>query len=349
MMKKIGILTAGGDAPGLNAAIRGVVKSAKELYNMETIGFYLGFQGLIENQYHRIEDTSGFLTRGGTILKTSREKPFKGANSQEKLKAIQNTYREHDLSALVVLGGNGTQKTALNLYNELGINIVTLPKTIDNDIFGTDVSFGFSSAVEIATEAIDRVHTTATSHNRVMIIEVMGHKAGWIGMEAGIASGSDIILLPEIPFQLEKIYEVVKKRVALKKNSTIICVAEGAISQDEVGLSPNDLAAKRKFRSIGQRIARKVEKYTSYESRLTVLGYVQRGGSPNAFDRNLATILGANVAHMIDAGNFGKMVGYVNSQAIAVPLSEVAGITKLVEKNNSFLNAARSIGISFGD
>lgn len=348
-MKKIGILTAGGDAPGLNAAVRGVVKSAKELYDMDTIGFYMGFHGLIENDYTPILDTSGFLTQGGTILKSSREKPFKGEDSDAKLKAILENYRSHDLSALVVLGGNGTQKTAHLLHKELGLNIVSLPKTIDNDILGTDSCFGFSSAVDIATMAIDRIHTTATSHNRVMIIEVMGHQAGWIGLEAGLASGSDIILIPEIPFHLQNVYAAVNQRVAMQKDSTIICVAEGAISHDERHLGKGELAAKRKFRSIGQRIARKVEKHTGFESRLTVLGYVQRGGSPNAFDRNLATVLGSSAAQLIHSGNFGNMVGFVNGHAKAVPLSEVAGFTKKIDKDNSFMDAARSIGVVFGD
>ncbi len=348
-MKKIGILTSGGDAPGLNAAIRGVIKSAKELYDMETIGFYFGFGGLIDNNYTTINDTSGFLTKGGTILKTSRIKPFKGEDKEEKINSILHNYRSHNLSSLVIIGGNGTQKTAYNLYKELGLNIITLPKTIDNDIAGTDISFGFSSAVDIATEAIDRVHSTASSHNRVMIVEVMGHKAGWIGLHAGLSSGSDIILIPEIPFSFKNIYEAINRRVEKKKNSTIICVAEGAISLDEIGLSSAELTSKRKFRSIGQRLARKIEKHTPYESRLTVLGYVQRGGSPNAFDRNLATILGANVANLIDAKNFGNMVGYVDNEAKIVPLVNVAGYLNIVKNENQILKAARSIGISFGD
>lgn len=348
-MKKIGILTSGGDAPGLNAAIRGVVKSAKELHDMETIGFYFGFGGLINNDYTSINDTSGFLTKGGTMLKTSRIKPFKGEDKEEKVRSILHNYRSHNLDALVIIGGNGTQKTAYNLYKELGLNIITLPKTIDNDIAGTDVSFGFSSAVDIATEAIDRVHSTASSHNRVMIVEVMGHKAGWIGLHAGLSSGSDIILIPEIPFSFKKIYEAINKRVANRKNSTIICVAEGAISHDEIDLTSTEIASKRKFRSIGQRLARKIEKHTPFESRLTVLGYVQRGGSPNAFDRNLATILGANVANLIDAENFGNMVGYVDNEAKTIPLINVAGYLKIVKKENQVLKAARSIGISFGD
>ena len=348
-MKRIGILTAGGDAPGLNAAIRGVVKAASVSYDMETVGFYLGMKGLVENNFRLIQETSGFLTRGGTILKTSREKPFKGEDREEKLRGILETYRSHKLEALVILGGNGTQKTAHLIHQELGLPVVTLPKTIDNDIAGTDVSFGFSSAVEIATEAIDRVHTTATSHNRVMIIEVMGHKAGWIGLEAGMASGSDIILIPEIPFSLERVYQAIRRRVAMEKDSTIICVAEGAISQEEQTLSSGELAAKRKYRSVGQRLARKIEKYTGYESRLTVLGYVQRGGSPNAFDRNLATILGSSVVKMIQERDFGKMAAFAGGKPAAVPLSAIAGQLKRVEEDNIYLDAARSIGVSFGE
>lgn len=348
-MKKIGILTCGGDAPGLNAAIRGVVKSVKELYSMETVGFYFGFKGLIENDFTMLNNTSGYLTRGGTILKTSREKPFKGPDSRDKLAAILNTYRYHDLDALVILGGNGTLKTAYALQKELGLNVLVLPKTIDNDIYGTDISFGFSSAVDIATEAIDRIHSTATSHQRVMVVEVMGHKAGWISLMAGLASGSDIILLPEIPFSYRRIYDLIDRRVSLRKDSTIICVGEGAISLDEAGLSREQLEQSRNHLSIGQRIAGSIDKFTPYDSRLTVLGYVQRGGTPNAFDRNLATILGASAAKLIDSGNFGNLVAYVNNRAIPVPLNNIAGKLKVVGLNNSYLQSARSIGVSFGD
>ena len=348
-MKKIGIITCGGDAPGLNAAIIGVVKSVKELYNMETVGFYFGFKGLIENNFTILNNTSGFLTRGGTILKTSREKPFKGLDSKEKLTSILNTYKYHDLDSLVILGGNGTMKTAASLQKELNLNILALPKTIDNDIYGTDVSFGFSSAVDIATEAIDRIHSTATSHQRVMVVEVMGHKAGWIALKAGLASGSDIILLSEIPFSFDKIYKLIEKRVSLRKDSTIICVGEGAISADEIDLPREKIEKSRKYLSIGQKIANNIDKYTPYDSRLTVLGYVQRGGTPNAFDRNLATILGSNTAKLIDSKNYGNLVGYVNNKAVPIPLEEIAGKLKVVDKNNSFLLAGRSVGISFGD
>lgn len=348
-MKKIGIITCGGDAPGLNAAIRGVVKSVKELYNIETIGFYFGFKGLIENNFTILNNTSGFLTKGGTILKTSREKPFKGLDSKDKLANILNTYRHHELDSLVILGGNGTMKTAISLQKELGLNILTLPKTIDNDIYGTDVSFGFSSAVDIATKAIDRIHSTATSHQRVMIVEVMGHKAGWIALKSGLASGSDIILIPEIPFSFNKIYKIIKKRVSLNKDSTIICVGEGAISEEETSLDKEKIEKNRKYLSIGQKIANNIDKYTSYSSRLTVLGYVQRGGTPSAFDRNLATILGSSTAKLIDSKNYGNLVGYINNKAAPIPLEKIAGKLKIVNKNNSFLLAGRSIGIFFGD
>lgn len=348
-MDKIGIITCGGDAPGLNAAIRGVVKSVKELYNMETVGFYFGFKGLIENDFTMLNNTSGFLTRGGTILKTSREKPFKGLDSKDKLRGILNSYKYHDLKALVVLGGNGTMKTAYSLQKELDINILALPKTIDNDIYGTDITFGFSSAVDIATEAIDRIHSTATSHQRVMVVEVMGHKAGWIALHAGLASGSDVILLPEIPFSFSKIYKVIEERVSLKKDSTIICVGEGAISEDEIELPKEKIEKNRKYLSIGQKIANNIDKYTPYDSRLTVLGYVQRGGTPNAFDRNLATILGSSTAMLIESENFGNLVGYINNKAVPMPLEEIAGKLKIVSRNNSILLSGRSIGISFGD
>lgn len=348
-MKRIGILTCGGDAPGLNAAIRGVVKSVKELYNIESLGFYFGFKGLIENNFTILNDTSGFLTRGGTILKTSREKPFKGDNSKDKLNSILDTYRRNNLDSLVILGGNGTMKTACLLQKELDINVIALPKTIDNDIYGTDTSFGFSSAVDIATETIDRIHTTATSHQRVMVVEVMGHKAGWIALHAGLASGSDVILLPEIPFSFNNIYKIIEKRILLKKDSTIICVGEGAISEDEIDLPREKIEKNRKYLSIGQKIANNIDKYTPYDSRLTVLGYVQRGGTPNAFDRNLATILGSSTAKLIDSNNYGNLVSYINNEAVPVPLENIAGKLKVVDKNDYFLQSGRSIGISFGD
>lgn len=348
-MKKIGILTAGGDSPGLNAAIRGVVKAAKELYGIETIGFFKGFQGLITKDYLTITDTSGLLTRGGTILKTSREKPFKGPDSKEKLQSIKNTYDELGLDCLVVLGGNGTQKTAYALSEKLGLNIISLPKTIDNDIYGTDICFGFSSAVDIATQAIDRIHTTATSHSRAMVVEVMGHKTGWISLYSGIAGGSDVILIPEIPFEFKKIYHAIENRSKDNKDCTIIVVAEGAMSKDESVLSSEALAEKRSFRSIGQRIASKIEKKTSFESRLTVLGHVQRGGIPNSYDRILATNMGAYVAHLINKKKFGCMVALKNEKIIAVPLKDVAGKLHKVKKSEPMLYCARDIGICMGD
>ena len=348
-MKKIGILTAGGDCPGLNAAIRGVVKAAKELYDIETIGFYYGFKGLIENNFRPIEGTSGLLTRGGTILKTSREKPFKGVDKEEKLKAIYDNYHRNNLDCLVILGGNGTYKTAYNLQKKLGLNVLTLPKTIDNDIYGTDICFGFSSAVDIATEAIDRIHTTASSHNRAMVVEVMGHRAGWIGLYAGVASGSDVILIPEIPFSFEKVCDALESRSIDNKDSTIIVIAEGAISSDEINLSKEEIDQKRKFRSIGQRVANKLEILTGMESRLTVLGHVQRGGSPNARDRLLATNLGTYVAHLIHKEICGQMVSLKKGKAEAIPLADVAGKLKIVQKKDPILLAARSIGICMGD
>ena len=348
-MRRFGILTAGGDSPGLNAAIRGVVKAASELYGMEAIGFIKGFKGLIDNNYIHINDTSGLLALGGTILKTSREKPFKGPDKKEKLAAIQKNYQDLELEALVILGGNGTQKTAYALQDQLGLNVLSLPKTIDNDIYGTDITFGFSSATDIATEAIDRIHTTAFSHNRSMVIEVMGHKAGWIGLYSGVASGADIILIPEIPYDFDSIYRTIEKRTLEKKDSTIIVVAEGAVSKDEINLSADEIAEKRSFRSVGQRIASKIEKKTDSESRLTVLGHIQRGGIPNSYDRILATNLGTYVAHLLNKRKYGSMVALKNEKVVAVPLKEVAGKLKLIEEDTPLLLAARALGVCFGD
>ncbi len=338
--KRIGILTAGGDCPGLNAAIRGVGKTAIVDYGMEVIGFRSGYTGLLQNDYLELKEAqlSGILTLGGTILGTSREKPYKlVADSGEpnaKPETIIRNYDDLGLDALVCIGGNGTMKTANMLARE-GLNIIGIPKTIDNDVWGTETTFGFDSAVYIATEAMDRLHTTANSHQRVMIIEVMGHNAGWLALYAGIAGGGDIILLPELPYNLRSVCKKIESRYADNKPYSIVVVAEGI--------------EHPKGRSAASYIADSITTYTGFETRETVLGYIQRGGSPSPADRILATRYGAFAARCIAEGCFGTMVALRNNELVAVPLSEVGGKTRLVDPHNPMIDIARKMGVSFGD
>jgi len=337
--KRIGILTAGGDCPGLNAAIRGVGKTAIVEYGMEVIGFRAGYSGLIHNDYVELKESalSGILTLGGTILGTSREKPYKGAANSEVQQgpaAIVKNYHQIGLDALVCIGGNGTMKTANHLSKE-GLNVVGIPKTIDNDVWGTDITFGFESAVEIATEAIDRLHTTANSHQRVMIIEVMGHNAGWLALYSGTAGGGDVILIPELPYSIDAVCHKIERRYEEKKPYSIVVVAEGIATPD-----------KRKAAGY---LAEVIQMKTGIETRETVLGYIQRGGSPSPFDRILATRYGAFAAQCIAEGNFGTMAAIINNETVAVPLSEVGGKTRLVNPDHHLVMIARRMGISFGD
>src|SRR5690554_52633 len=338
--RKIGILTAGGDCPGLNAAIRGVGKTAIVEYNMEVIGFNGGFLGLINNDYIQLKESqlSGILTLGGTILGTSREKPYKivknGNGDSDKPDMIKKNYKDLGLDCIVCIGGNGTMKTA-NMLSQEGMNVIGIPKTIDNDVFGTDVTFGFDSAVQIATEAIDRLHTTANSHQRVMIIEVMGHHAGWLALYSGMAGGGDIILLPELPHNLRSVCKKIEHRYEDNKPYSIVVVAEG------IEHPKNQTAASY--------IAEAIETYTEIETRKTVLGYIQRGGSPTPMDRILATRYGAYAAQCIAEGNFGTMVAIRKGDLSAVSLSEVGGKQRLVEPNHPLILKARKMGVSFGD
>ena len=338
--KKIGILTAGGDCPGLNAAIRGVGKTAIVEYGMEVLGFNAGFLGLINGDYMELKEAqlSGILTLGGTILGTSREKPYKlvsedGKQNHKPEKIIEN-YHQLGLDCVVCIGGNGTMKTA-HLLSQEGLNIIGIPKTIDNDVWGTDVTFGFDSAVQIATEAIDRLHTTANSHQRVMIIEIMGHNAGWLTLYAGLAGGGDIILLPEIKFNMRSVYKKIQKRYEDKKAYSIVVVAEGI---------PHPQS-----RSAGSHIAKLIHAHTGIETRETVLGYVQRGGSPSPMDRILATRYGAYAAQCIADGCFGTMVAIHKNEVTTVPLSEVGGKMRLVDPKLGLIQKARNMGVSFGD
>jgi len=338
--KKIGILTAGGDCPGLNAAIRGVGKTAIIEYGMQVLGFNAGFSGLINNDFIELKESqlSGILTIGGTILGTSREKPYKlvgedGKANHKPEKIIEN-YHRLGLDCVVCIGGNGTMKTA-HLLSKEGLNIIGIPKTIDNDVWGTDVTFGFDSAVQIATEAIDRLHTTANSHQRVMIIEIMGHNAGWLTLYSGLAGGGDIILLPEIKFNMRSVYKKIQKRYEDNKPYSIVVVAEGIPHPSN--------------RSAGSHIAKSIHANTGIETRETVLGYVQRGGSPSPMDRILATRYGAYAAQCIADGCFGTMVAIHKNEVNTVPLSEVGGKMRLVEPSLGLIQKARKMGVSFGD
>lgn len=356
-VKKFGILTSGGDAPGLNAAIRGVARTAMDEYGMRVFGIKDGYRGLIQGNIRELKtsDFSGILTRGGTILGTSREKPFKKPEKNPitglyPAESIIKNYNEFGLDALVVLGGNGTNTTGYMLAQE-GLNVIGLPKTIDNDLVETDVTFGFHTAVTVATEAIDRLHTTAHSHNRIMIIEVMGHKAGWLGLYAGLAGGGDVILIPEIPYKINSIARHLKNRKEQGKPFSIVVVAEGALSEDEIKMDKKTFKQTRRDmkHSIAYRVAAELEEATELESRVTVLGYTQRGGTPAPYDRVLATEFGVEAAHMLARGEFGKMVRIHKGQLSAVPLEKVCGKIKKVPLDNSIIRCARAAGTCFGD
>lgn len=357
-MKRIGLLTSGGDCQALNAAMRGVVKGlSANLDDLEVYGFLNGYKGLIYGDYRLLtsKDFSGILTKGGTIIGSSRQ-PFKlmrvpDENGLDKVKAMKHTYHKLNLDCLVILGGNGTQKSA-NLLREEGLNIIHLPKTIDNDIYGTDVTFGFQSAINIATDAIDCIHTTAASHNRVFIVEVMGHKVGWLTLYAGIAGGADIILLPEIPYDIKKIKDAIEKRTKAGKGFTILAVAEGAISKQDAKLSKKEYKeklAKRKYPSVSYEVAAQIEKEVGVEVRVTVPGHTQRGGSPCPYDRVLCTRLGAAAAKAIMDDDYGHMIAMVNGETERVPLKDVAGKLKMVDPECQMIKEAKRTGISFGD
>lgn len=336
---RIGILTSGGDCPGINATIRGVCKTAINHYGMEVFGIHSGFRGLLDDDIIQLTDNSlsGLLNMGGTILGTSREKPFKrkgtSSMSEDKPAILLNTIKKHQLDCIVCIGGNGTQKTAAKLA-DAGVNVISIPKTIDNDVWGTDVSFGFDSAVSIATDAIDRLHSTASAHQRVMVIEVMGHKAGWIALYSGMAGGGDIILLPEIPFDIHRIGDAIIGRLKKGKPYSIVVVAEGIPTVDG--------------KKAAQYIAEEIEYETGFETRETVLGYIQRGGSPTAFDRNLATRMGGHATELIANGQFGRMVALKGSEISSVPLNEVTGKLKLVTEDHDLVVQGRRLGVCFG-
>ena len=355
---RIGILTSGGDCPGINATIRGVCKTAINYYGMEVVGIHSGFQGLLTKDVESITDKSlsGLLNLGGTMLGTSREKPFKKGgvvSDVDKPSLILQNIHEIGLDCVVCIGGNGTQKTA-NLLREEGLNIIHLPKTIDNDIYGTDMTFGFQSAVNIATNAIDCIHTTAASHGRVFIVEVMGHKVGSLTLHAGIAGGADIILIPEIPYDIKKVIAAIERRSKAGKRFTILAVAEGAISKEDAKLPKKKYKEKlaeraKKYPSVSYEIADKISKETGNEVRITVPGHTQRGGAPCAYDRVLSTRIGAGAAEAIMDEEYGIMIGIVNDKVKRIPLADCAGKLKMVSPKDQTVKAAKQIGISFGD
>ena len=376
MSRQIGILTAGGDSPGLNAAIRGVGKAALNEYDMQVIGFRDGFRGLVDNRIVRLESSSlsGILTVGGTILGTSRDKPHKmkvGGKTQDMTDVIVENYQANHLDALVCLGGGGTQKNALQLKQK-GLNIITLPKTIDNDVFGTDVTFGFDTALGIATDAIDRLHSTAHSHHRIIVVEIMGHRAGWLTLGAGIAGGADVILLPEIPYSIDSVTDAILHRMKSGKNFSIVAIAEGAMSQDEAeqmraaeqslqkAIDLEDKKARKQAKEAIRvmdarrgdhtlKLAHQLEERTGLESRPTILGHLQRGGTPSAADRLLATRLGTACADLIQQGVSGVMVAARGEGVEAMPLEEVAGRKKLIPLDHPWIASARRVGTNLGD
>jgi 6-phosphofructokinase 1 len=369
---KVGILTSGGDCPGLNAAIRSVGKVAQERFGAKVIGFLNGFRGLVEGNTIELTEKklSGILTQGGTILGTSRDKPHRmpmdGIVRDMTHKAVKN-YERHKLDVLVCIGGGGTQKNALQL-KKAGINIITLPKTIDNDIAFTDKTFGFDTAVSIATEAIDRLHSTAMSHNRIIVIEVMGHRAGWVALEAGTAGGADVILIPEIPYDIDHVSRAIAERTEKGKRFSIVVVAEGAMSKADskriAKLVSEKKTAKRQKDKIAasealdcfhanhvshtMNLTRQLEEATLIEARLSILGHQQRGGSPSANDRILATRLGTRCAELIHKKKYGVMLAIKNDEIRAIPIEDVAGKKKLVPIDHPLIQSASLVGTHFG-
>ncbi|MFH1686640.1 MAG: ATP-dependent 6-phosphofructokinase [bacterium] len=360
-VKRIGVLTGGGDCPGLNAVIRAIVKTAHNQYDMEVIGFYDGYEGLIQNRYRRLEsgDASGILAQGGTILGTSnRADPFHFPVLQDDEKyiyldrsteAVRN-FSSLGLDALIAIGGDGTMAASAGMAKK-GMPIVGVPKTIDNDLVGTDVTFGFDSAVVTATDAVDKIHTTAQSHHRVMIIEVMGRYAGWLALASGLAGGGDIILLPEFPYDIEAVCDAVRSRNAKGKNFSIVVVGEGAkpiggdmVVSRRVETSPDAL----RLGGIGNQVAAEIEGLTSIECRVTILGHLLRGGSPSPYDRLLATRFGVEATQIVAAGGFGQLIGLHNNEIITTPLEEIAGKLRLVTADHPWVKVAQALGICLG-
>lgn len=354
-MLRVGMLTSGGDCQSLNATMRGIGKALFNHYGdqVEIYGFIDGYKGLMQKEYRKLKsrDFSGILDEGGTIIGTSRQ-PFKMMRVVEdgfdKVAAMKKTYKDLKLDCLCVLGGNGSQKTSA-LLKEEGLNVIGLPKTIDNDLWGTDMTFGFQSAVNIATDAIDCIHTTAASHGRVFIVEVMGHKVGMLTLHAGIAGGADIILLPEIPYDIKSVAKAIRKREEEGKNFTIIAMAEGAYSKEDAELKKKEREKKMALTPPSYELAQRIQETTGHEVRVTVPGHTQRGGRPCPFDRVLSTRLGAEAAQLIIDKKFGYLVGIHNDEIVPVPLEEIAGKLKTVDPKCDMIREAKLIGICFGD
>lgn len=373
MKKFIGVLTSGGDSPGLNAAIRAVGKAAHGFFGMQVLGFRDGFRGIMENRTIPLDEStlSGILTVGGTILGTSRDRPDRmpvGGKVLDATNAIIENFKKNHLDVLICIGGGGTQKAALKL-KEKGLKVITLPKTIDNDVAMTDVTFGFDTALGIATEAIDRLHSTAHSHHRIVVVEIMGHRAGWLALGAGVAGGADVILIPEIPYEVGCVARAIRQRMRSGKNFSIVAVAEGAVSVKDAAILQRAEEKKEKAKNKAQRkkakaalaelelhhagntlrLAHQLEELTHLESRVTILGYVQRGGAPSAVDRLLATRLGTACADLVQKGVCGVMVAARGEGTQPVPLEKVAGKRKIVPIDHPWILSARHVGTSLGD
>lgn len=379
--RSIGILTAGGDCPGLNAAIRGVAKAAMH-YGIQVLGVQDGFRGLVENRTMALDSrlVSGLLTEGGTLLGTSRDKPHKmrmGSEVMDMTEVAVTNMKRMNIDCLVCIGGNGTQKNAFRLRQATDIGVLTLPKTIDNDVGCTDITFGFDSGMRIATEAIDRLHTTATSHHRIIVCEIMGHDAGWLALGAGIAGGADVILIPEVPYDLEVVASHLINRRKGGKRFSIIAVAEGVRSLAEVEKekkrSASEKSDKKQTKSkskkdqtvhdgfgvegevhlvqepVASRIARRLQQMTGIEARVTSLGHVQRGGQPTANDRLLATRLGTKAGELLAQGTYDCMVAVHGSETVPVPLEKVAGIKKTIPPGHPWLDTARLVETCLGE
>lgn len=365
----IGILTSGGDCPGLNAAIRGVAKAAINEYGMNVIGFHDGFRGLAEDRHVELDDlaVSGILTVGGTVLGTGRDKPHEmlfDGQPRDMTPTIVETVRRHDIDCLVCLGGGGTQRNAYHLYKAGGLDVLTLPKTIDNDVAETDITFGFDTAMATASEAIDRLHTTATSHHRVIVCEIMGHDSGWLALGAGIAGGADVILIPEIPYDIDAIGEHLRARRKSGKRFSIVAVAEGAVSREEAASGARKKGAPsrvvvqhdergRPYHLVQEPkaslIARQIQQQTGTEARVTSLGHVQRGGSPSARDRLLCTLLGTKAAELLAAGTYNVMVAVRGDACEAVKLGQVAGKKRMVRRDHPWIRSAQLVGTCLGE
>ncbi len=374
MAIRLGILTAGNDAPGLNAAIRAIGKTAQGAYGMSITGFQDGFKGLVDNKAIQIKghELSGILTLGGTILGTSQELPHQMLNgyqkAENKIDMAVDTYKKHKLDALVCLGGIEMQVGALKLH-EAGLNIITLPKAIDNNVRGTDFTVGFDTALSVSAEAIDRLHSTAHSHHRIILVEIMGKKAGWLTLGSGIAGGADVILIPEIPYKIKNVAEAIKQRNAAGKRFSIVAVSEGAITEENLDFFKRNRQMNEQLRS-GEKMEEvktrldKIENqyadntnllshllrnYTGLDTRTTILGFLLRGGVPSANDRLRATQLGTSAASAVKEGQFGTMLGFRDGEVKPVPLAEIAGKQNPVPLNHNWIESARKVGTCFGD